>query len=226
MALVHNCIIRGLNAIYRQAPYVSTRSDIHDFIGYIKAWCLTLSVHHDTEEAISFPLLEAMTGVKGIMNANVLQHEAFYHGLKALEVYATACHDYKAAYDGNFVREIIDKFGPTLTVHLADEIKTLEAMDDYEERIDWELWTEKTKEHAINLPGMEYAAPMILTNMDVTFEKELHRKHWPPFNWLLVLFIRWYLMPMQKDLWKFSSCDSYGMPRKFPFLESDSSCAS
>lgn len=154
MALVHNCLIRGLNAIYRQAPYIRTGDDIRDFLGYIKAWCLTLSVHHKTEEAVSFPLFEAMTGVIGVMDTNVSQHEAFHDGVESLEEYATACQDYKAVYDGNHVRDIIDSFGKILTEHLADEIRTLEAMDEYEERIDWELWTEKTKDHAISLPGM------------------------------------------------------------------------
>jgi len=111
-------------------------------------------VHHKTEEAVSFPLLEIMTREKGVMDTNIAQHKAFHHGLNALEVYATACQNYKAIYDGSFVRKIISEFGMILTEHLADEIETLEAMNDYEERIDWEIWTDKTKEHAISLPGM------------------------------------------------------------------------
>ena len=154
MALVHNCIIRSLNAIYLQAPHVHTRDDIRDFLEYIKAWCLTLGVHHDTEEAVSFPLFTAMTGVEGIMEQNIVQHEAFHPGLEALDAYATACQDYKEAYNGKRVVEIIEEFAPILTTHLDDEITTLDALDEHEERIDWELWTDKTKEHAIKLPGM------------------------------------------------------------------------
>ena len=37
MVLVHNCIIRGLNSIYLQAPHVKPK-DYKDFIGYSFCW--------------------------------------------------------------------------------------------------------------------------------------------------------------------------------------------
>lgn len=73
MALGHNVIIRGLNSIYRQAPHLKPE-DYADFIAYAKCWSDVLDAHHTAEETSLFPQIEARTGEKGIMEANVEQH--------------------------------------------------------------------------------------------------------------------------------------------------------
>lgn len=72
MAMVHNSIIRGWNSIYLQAPNVVPH-DFKDFVGYAYAWYELLDAHHRGEEEFAFPALEKMTGVKGIMDANIQQ---------------------------------------------------------------------------------------------------------------------------------------------------------
>ncbi len=66
-------IIRGLNSIYRQAPHIKPE-DNADFIAYAKCWSEVLHAHHKMEEVSLFPQIEAKTGEKGIMEANVEQH--------------------------------------------------------------------------------------------------------------------------------------------------------
>jgi hemerythrin-like domain-containing protein len=73
MALSHNVIIRGLNSIYRQAPHLKPE-DHADFITYSKCWSEVLDAHHKAEETSLFPQIEAKTGERGIMEANVEQH--------------------------------------------------------------------------------------------------------------------------------------------------------
>lgn len=62
MAHLHNCIIRDLNCIYLQAPYVRAAEDARDFLFFIKAWSSFVKHHHDVEEELVFHRLEAFTG--------------------------------------------------------------------------------------------------------------------------------------------------------------------
>ncbi len=61
MALGHNVFIRGMNSIYRQAPYIKPE-DHMDFINYAKCWAEVLDAHHTMEETSLFPQIEARTG--------------------------------------------------------------------------------------------------------------------------------------------------------------------
>lgn len=130
MAHLHNCIIRGINCIYLQAPYVEVENDIQDFLFFIKAWCSFVKHHHDVEEELVFPQLEAFTGKKGCMSANVAQHQLFEPGLHELADYAekTSFSDFNAIK----IRALIDGFAGSLQNHLKAEIPTLLALQPYE----------------------------------------------------------------------------------------------
>lgn len=76
-----------------------------------------------------FPDVEAYTGEKGIMEKNVLQHEAFHPGLDEFRkyVFETKVED----YDGKKLRAIMDGFGHILMTHLNEEIETLLGLEKY-----------------------------------------------------------------------------------------------
>ena len=57
MAMLHNCIIRGYNSIWQQAPHVRDE-DKADFVGYALTWHKFVKSHHDDEEANLFPKVE------------------------------------------------------------------------------------------------------------------------------------------------------------------------
>ena len=135
MTHAHNFLIRGLNSIYQQAPYLTPTSgasekDITDFLFFTHAWTETIIHHHDAEESSIFPLFAAFTGEKDIMAANVAQHELFHDGLHKLGEYATGTS--AKEYDPAKLRSIIDGFGPVLVEHLKDEIVTLLKLDTYD----------------------------------------------------------------------------------------------
>lgn len=99
--------------------------------------------HHDNEEELFFPRLEELVGVPGLMTSNVEQHVAFHDGLETLQAYLGAVEAGEDKFDGKRLRGIIDSFMPVLTEHLHDEIKTLVALDKYEDKCDWEGWMHK-----------------------------------------------------------------------------------
>jgi hemerythrin-like domain-containing protein len=160
MTHIHNCILRLLNAMYNQAPYVESPEDIRDFLQFVKHWHDELEHHHMTEEECFFLKVEEATGQKGIMEGNTEQHHMFGPGLEALGNYATTTgvHD----YDGMKLREIIDSFGEILTTHLTEEIDTLLGLEKYDDKAVRRTWEETHKYVLKTCDSVRY--PMSLSN--------------------------------------------------------------
>jgi hemerythrin-like domain-containing protein len=130
MAIVHNIMVVGLNAIYLQAPHVKP-ADEKGFLNLVRNWYELLHHHHSDEEASFFPIVEAMTGETGIMEVNVGQHHAFHEPLEAFHARFEAFAAGQEKYDGKKLVKLIDAFGPLLVQHLAEEIPTLLGLRKY-----------------------------------------------------------------------------------------------
>jgi hemerythrin-like domain-containing protein len=143
MTHLHNCILRVLNAIYNQAPYVKTPNDIRAFLQLVKLWHDELEHHHKIEEEAFFPGIERCTGEKNIMEGNVEQHHEFEPGLAAMLKFAveTSVED----YDAGKLRAVIDGFGDILQTHLTEEIDTLLALQKYDSDALKACWAETHK---------------------------------------------------------------------------------
>jgi hemerythrin-like domain-containing protein len=131
MANVHNVLLRALNAIYHQAPFVQLPSDVADLMLYVTAWADTVHHHHSLEEGMFFPKIEEITknaGIddwKGMMGGNVEQHHEFEPKILGLVKWAEEVVAGEKTYNAAELRRIIDEFAPVLTQHLHDEIGTL-----------------------------------------------------------------------------------------------------
>lgn len=145
MIIVHNCLIRGINSVYLQCVNVErSPADVPAFVDYAIAWSQILQRHHTTEEKWVFPEIEAIIGEKGAMDVNVQQHHAFERGIDEYTMYLQDTKTGKERYDGAKLKTIIDSFMPVLRRHLQEEIYTLKALDQYEEKADWAKWTKDT----------------------------------------------------------------------------------
>ena len=131
MALAHNGILRGLNSIYLQAVNIPHQDlgVVRDFLTYCQCWCESMHHHHDAEETIFFPSIEAITGVQGIMERNIEQHRAFTPGFDRFQEYTRTCQPKE--YDGQKLKILVEDFADPLTRHLYEEIETLRALDTY-----------------------------------------------------------------------------------------------
>jgi hypothetical protein len=150
MTYSHNCLLRGLNAIVLQAPYVqcpgsSTYSarDVRDLLFYVASWVKTVKWHHHTEETCIFPGIEALAGNPGMLNGPRNQHEEFSEGMEHLLRYAqeTIPDNYRWEGEGG-MKAIIDGFAPSLTKHLYEEIDVFLAMGDLDSRALRKCWDE------------------------------------------------------------------------------------
>ncbi|KAK4154493.1 hypothetical protein C8A00DRAFT_42718 [Chaetomidium leptoderma] len=165
MALVHNLLILGLNSIYLQAPHIKPADE--------KPFCS----HHAGEEAMFFPAVEKMAGVKGLMDANVDQHKTFHDGVDSLKAYAGAVVSGKEKYDGSRVTTLIDLFGNPMMQHLADEIPSILNLRQYGDKMaDLPKLFEEEAGQAMKELGMS-GLVWCFANLNVHYENDL----WPSF---------------------------------------------
>ena len=134
MANAHNGLIRSLNSMYLQAPYVTKDADIQDLLQFAIFWESWIEEHHLGEEKFFFPDVARITGQKDIMDTNIEQHHAFLPGMQDFLAYVKECK--KGDCAGKFDRvkfvQLIDSFGPLLAKHLTDEIETLLELEKYD----------------------------------------------------------------------------------------------
>ena len=145
MTHVHNLILRPLNAIYNQAPYIPKDSleTVKSFLFYCENWHGCINHHHHGEEEHFFPRLEQAAGVHGLLEPNVEQHAAFHDGLEAFGKYSKETRP--EDFDGMALRKIIDSFGQVLRDHLMDEIDTLLRLKSYDSEKLKGAWAEGLK---------------------------------------------------------------------------------
>lgn len=138
MTHVHNTLIRGLNAIIQQAPYVKTSSDssynqkdVRDLLTYATCWVKMVEHHHWVEESFVFPEIEKFSGRPGFMDDPKHQHELFHDGMQKLLAYAQSTKPESYHWDGpGGMKEIVDSFSQDLMDHLYAEVELLLAMKD------------------------------------------------------------------------------------------------
>jgi len=210
MALVHNMMIRGLNAIYLQAPHI-TAKDENAFSRFILYWYQLLHVHHSGEETDFFPHIEQLTGVAGLMGNNVAQHEVFHAGVDALRDFAQAVADKQAPYDGARVVTLIDAFGAALAQHLTDEIPTIEGLRDHNEKLGVELPKLMAAEAEKNMKRLGLATGLVwcFASLDLRYE-DGRWASWPPAPLPVKIICRHIAWWLHTDVWKFAACDRMG----------------
>jgi len=131
MANVHNVLLRALNSIYHQAPFIQLPGDVADLMLYVTAWADTVHHHHSLEETMFFPKIEQIAreagidGWEGMMGGNMDQHHEFEPKIAGLVKWAEEVEAGERTYDAVELNRLIDEFAPILTQHLHDEIDTL-----------------------------------------------------------------------------------------------------
>jgi len=210
MAHLHNMVIRGLNSIYQQAPYVKKEQDVTDFLTFVGHWVDGLEHHHHTEEEKFFPDLEKLTGES--MEPNVEQHRAFEAGLEELGAWAKSTT--ASTYDSAKLRAVIDSFGPVLRTHLGDEITTLLALKNYDSAALKNIW-QAAGNYAKRTGTINVVVPMFSGTYDVTYEGGAVSDVGLP--WIVGVLNGWIFSRKYAGAWRFLPCDGYGKPRPLAF---------
>ncbi|KAI2624997.1 hypothetical protein GGR54DRAFT_637899 [Hypoxylon sp. NC1633] len=64
LAHTHNAMLRGLNALYLQAPFVRQPADVADFLFLARVWSAWVLEHHVLKESVMIPGFEAALGLE------------------------------------------------------------------------------------------------------------------------------------------------------------------
>ncbi|ROV92482.1 hypothetical protein VSDG_06726 [Cytospora chrysosperma] len=218
MTYVHNVIIRGLNAIVQQAPYVKAynEKDVKDLFFYVSSWVKMVEHHHWTEESFIFPEIERFSGKPGSMDNPKHQHKLFHSGLERLLAYTQVTNPQSYRWDEpGGMKEIVDSFSKDLMDHLYAEVDIFLAMKDLDSAGLRKTWDqgEAIAKRAGNL-GMLYSVfPCVLGTADKTYEGG---NEFPPLPWFLPYLVK-YWFAAGNGAWRFSPCDFWGRPRPLAF---------
>ena len=232
MALAHNGIIRGLNAIYLQATNIA-REDLQarrDFLTYCQCWSESMHHHHDAEEKDFFPSIEQISGVEGIMERNIEQHRAFAPGFDAFHEYSRSC--LPQDYDGREIRSLIEAFAEPLTGHLRDEIETLRALDQYDskrvqqayQRLEKSLMATDNVSSAsdvqaissVSLTPFQYRiGPLVFGTADRNFEGGMH--NFPSVPFFVPFVIHYWFARRYRGAWQYNPCTMWRDRRELTF---------
>ncbi|KAH7152737.1 hemerythrin HHE cation binding domain-containing protein [Dactylonectria macrodidyma] len=209
MALAHNMILRGLNSIYKQAPWVKPKES-RDFLEYCNLWLQVITIHHGGEEKSLFPYIES-AGVPNIMDINGAQHEPFHDGVNTMQDYVNAGLS-GGSFDGSRMVEIIDGFGAPLREHLAEEIDTLVDLRKYGEKLSG-LQAALDQEAKTNMGSVSISTGLVMLLL-------LHDKSWEDGKWANFPPRPCFrlLHPAQgvvssPNLWRFAPCDNNALPQ-------------
>ncbi|PKS08181.1 hypothetical protein jhhlp_005457 [Lomentospora prolificans] len=212
MVLVHNIIIRGLNAIILQAPHIKPEDEI-PFCHFITYWCHFLDIHHRGEEKHFFPGIERLTGKKGIMDVNIEQHDMFHSQMDDFSDYIKACIAGTNKFSRDEVVTRLDSFAKTLVTHLNDEIPTLLGLREYgDEKMQPILAViEEEVKEGMGTMTLTGGFPWFMTCGDVNFEDGLWKNFPPGIAPKVAFFIcRHFTFWIHADWWKFGPCDKFG----------------
>jgi Hemerythrin HHE cation binding domain len=246
MAQVHNVILRGLNAIDLQctglSPGTHSTSDILDFLFYCHTWAKYLTTHHDVEEELFFPAIEALAEKPGIMDSDRDQHAQICCGLEKFTTYVDKMTESPGEYDGHVLKAIIAELGGPLETHLHDEIDHLlniGAKYDPNGRKIKKVWDElgaifRRNSDKVSKKGSVYVKvtsrtvltwhrlqsvdlPFILGSTDRSYEGGIQQ--WPPIPFF-VPYLTKYLLARGPHYgsWRFGGSDLFGHPKALEFL--------
>lgn len=146
MTHAHNLFLRGLNSVYQQGPHVHDPKDAQDLLIFCHAWVISLEHHHEVEETQLFPGLAAVTDDADICAREKEDHKFLHENLGRFEKYVTETKP--EVYRWEDLKAVMDAFVPTLRTHLDEEIKSMLALEQVEDKAGlWKVW-ENTEEAA------------------------------------------------------------------------------
>ncbi|KAE9363993.1 hypothetical protein N431DRAFT_390218 [Stipitochalara longipes BDJ] len=210
MTFAHNLMFRTLNSITLQYGQLRLPTDIADFLTYCQCFHEMVHSHHHHEETFFFPAIEAYSGVKGIMDTNFAQHQAFEGGVKKFGEYVYSCKVEK--WDRAVFKDLLEGFTGNLVTHLREEIPTLLALDKYGGEKLKKAWADMEKEIFQGPMDMYRVLPCGLGSIDNTYSPDR-----APFPFFVPYLCHYWYMRRHKGAWRFSPCTVFGKPKELPF---------
>ncbi|KAI1641392.1 hypothetical protein F4809DRAFT_7225 [Biscogniauxia mediterranea] len=143
IAHIHNAMLRGLNAVYLQAPHVRQPADIADLMFLALAWSAWVLDHHTLKQTAMLPAFESVLGLQPGSLGSGSVSSSFYKApedegreeggdddelataLQHVHAYAATAHADPATYDPVALRALLARLGDLLAPHLSRQVGVL-----------------------------------------------------------------------------------------------------
>lgn len=236
MVKAHNLLLRGLNSIYLQAPYVSIPADIKDFFIFCRAWIHTVTVHHSYEDRIFFPDIIKLTGREDIVSGEQELHRVLHEGLERFEDWIRGVEADMQKWDWageNGLKAVLDSFANTFVRHLREEVDMLRSLKDYDSQQLLDAWnhTEDEVIKTVTKDALVRSSFLISLRRMLTFSYGQYdkipaglgcvdKREWvPPLPWFMPYLVNWWYSRRHRGAWRFCPSDFWGNPRPLIFDE-------
>ena len=150
------------------------------------------------------------------MSTSQAEHRRFHDGLERYYAYLMSLTGREDQFDGKALLEIIDGFSGPLHTHLTNEIGALLDLEKLgQTKAVMDSWAEGVKAGTSSITLYDFAAmmPFALFNHDMTYENGMQSK-FPPIPGFLQFLMRRVASLWYSSYWKFSSCDTLGIPKE------------
>lgn len=223
---LYNAMLRGINSLFLQAPFITALGDIVDFLFLAQSWAGWVRQHRDHLRTRMYPCFEEVLAEPGALTANLEETESFLPALEDLASYAAQARDRPETYDAAKLLRIIEDLAPRLRhyfgaqlVAMMDmmtlcgrpgsaqgEARSVALLQSYQQ-LEREL--QSSTDHLI-------VPPMMIRLRDSTFEGG---SDWPKLSVLAVHQIADRLSAAHAGAWRFLPCTVWGKPRPLPFFD-------
>lgn len=218
MAFAHNCMIRGLNALWLQSSHVSLGKDAVDLLFFARCWADWVVNHLAIEEDHMFPGFKAVEGVPDEALADEAeQHHSFVPGLEAFRTYCVGTKGQD--YDPTSFRDLIDGFAKPFVTHLHEEIPALMELAVCGKKGSAALLAILDRCEEVAAKQDKFVVPpMVMGLCDRTSEGG---DTWPPLPPGTGYIINYVLAWKHSGAWRFLPSDHWRNPRPLAFQGSD-----
>ncbi|KAK9415083.1 hypothetical protein SUNI508_01931 [Seiridium unicorne] len=224
----HNAALRGLNAIFLQAPHVTDFQDITDLLFLTQCWGLWVQYYDHFRRTRMFPKFEETLKRPGCILSQLGGNLDFAPSLTRLLQYVQQTHPMVETYDPILFRELIKELGLILQEHLATLISIVTDLP----RVCGELESPEAQSKAGKISQIyrqldkeandamdqKIVPPMLVRMRDTTFEGG---NNWPGLSLVAVHTIADRLSKTHAGAWRFLPSDVWGKPKELPFLGED-----
>ncbi|KAG6816079.1 hypothetical protein H0H87_008810 [Tephrocybe sp. NHM501043] len=197
--------IRGLNAVYVQAPKIK-EAQVKAFAFFCNSLVALIHHHHTIEEELIFPFFETKLGA-GTMEGNIEQHHTFQTGLEDLEAYIKDVLAGTKKYDGKLVVTKLDGFADALVQHLHEEIPTIESSKMRAAFTEQDL---KDLDAALGKRILKEVSLTTVLPLGLTLHDKSTAPEFPPLPKPILWLAQYGLWYLHSDAWAFGPCDAYG----------------
>lgn len=219
-------MLRGINSLFLQAPFLTALGDVVDFLFLAQSWAGWVRQHHDHLRTRMYPQFEAVLGKPGALITRLEETESFLPALEGLARYAAQARDQPETYEAAELLPIIEDLAPRLHHYFGAQVAAMMDMmtlcgapgsPQGEARSVALLQAYQQLERELQDSTDPFVVPpMMIRLRDSTFEGG---NDWPKLSVLAVHQIADRLSPTHAGAWRFLPCTVWGKPRPLPFFD-------